>query len=117
MSSRFIALVALLLLPVVACNQSPIGLGDEVSVNVTVALSASEVGAATLQYWVSHPTELPTPLTGRVGVRDPATSFRLTQLPVATGYVMFIVAYKANGDAFCSGGDAVAAAGFRASNA
>ncbi len=76
MSPRFIALVALLLVSVAACDQSTSSIGEEptAAVSVTVALSASEVGAATLQYFLDHPTALPNPITGTVGVTDPATA-------------------------------------------
>ena len=107
MNPRFIALVALLLVFVTACDQSDISFGEttpRAAVTVTVALTASEVGAGTLQYWVDHPTELPNPITGTVGVSDPATTFTLTQLPAAPGYTLVMIAYKPNGgDPFCEG--------------
>ncbi|MGB5546051.1 MAG: PKD domain-containing protein, partial [Polyangiales bacterium] len=107
MNPRLIALVALLLVFVTACDQSDISLGETTptaAVTVTVALTASEVGAGTLQYWVDHPTELPNPITGTVGVSDPATTFTLTQLPAAPGYTLVMIAYKPNGgDPFCEG--------------
>ena len=105
MSPRLIALIALLFVVGTACDQS--GQLDQTptaAVTVTVALTASEVGASTLQYSVSHPTALSAPLQGTVGVTDPATSFRLTQLPVATGYSLTMFAYKAGAtDPFCEG--------------
>ena len=105
MSPRFIALVALLLVHATACDKSNSNVTETptAAVTVTVALTASEVGAGTLTYWVDHATELTAPLTGTVGVTDPATTFRLTQLPVATGYSLVMVAYKPNGDPFCDG--------------
>ena len=90
MSPRFIALVALLLVTITACDQAQSHVEETptVAVTVTVALTASEVGAGTLTYWVNHPSELPAPLTGTVGVTDPATTFTLTQLPAALGYTL-----------------------------
>jgi hypothetical protein len=110
MGPRFIALVALSLVFAVACSKSPKGGEPEtVAVTVTVALSASEVGAATLDYHVSHPNTaiLPTPLQGTVGVTDPTTSFTLTQLPVvpvSDPYTLFLVARRGDGSWVCEGG-------------
>ena len=87
MRQRFIVLFALLVVLASACSNS--GGNTEpptAAVSVTVALSASEVGAATLTYWLSHDTALDQPLSGNVAVADPVTTFRITQLPVATGY-------------------------------
>jgi hypothetical protein len=111
MGPRFIALVALSLVLAVACSKSPKGGEPEtVAVTVTVALSASEVGAATLDYHVSHPdtTVLATPIQGTVGVTDPTTSFTLTQLPVVVAptdpYTLFLVARRGDGSWVCEGG-------------
>ena len=96
MSPRSLALVAFFLIFSAACDQPTPGIDQDptAAVSVTVALTASEVGAATLQYFLDHPSVLPAPITGAVGVADPATTFQLTQLPVATGYLLQLLAYK-----------------------
>ena len=76
-------------------------------VSVTLGLSASEVGAATVEFYVSHPTALDAPITGTVAVADPVTSFTITQLPiVAVGdpYTLFLTARKTDGTWVCQGG-------------
>ena len=93
---------ALFLTLLVGCDQSK-GTPDEppmAVVSVTLGLSASEVGAATVEFFVSHPTALDAPITGTVAVADPVTSFTITQLPiVAVGdpYTLFLTASKADG--------------------
>ena len=101
MSSRFIALVALLLVLTTACDQSKSGVTETptATVSITLGLSASEIGAATVEFFVSNPTALPQPITGTVAVADPVTSFTLTQIPVvALGdpYTLFLVARTAS---------------------
>ena len=103
-------MVALSLVFVAGCSsQSKNREPETVAVTVTVALSASEVGAATLDYHVSHPntTILPAPLQGTVAVTDPTTSFTLTQLPVVAAndpYTLFLVARRGDGSWVCEGG-------------
>ena len=85
MSRRVTALLALSLALVFACDQSGIELDSPRTgtVSVTVGgLTASEIGAATVEFFVSHPTALPQPIVGTVAVADPVTSFTLTQIPV-----------------------------------
>jgi hypothetical protein len=109
MTLRSTALLALCLAVVVGCSQSKTG-SDEThtaAVSVTIGLSASEVGAATVEFFVSHPTALPQRITGSVPVADPVTSFTLTQLPVvALGdpYTLFLVARKTDDTWVCEGG-------------
>ena len=68
MRLRSIALFALALAVVVGCkSESGVDEGRTATVSVTIGLSASEVGAATVEFFVSHPTALPQPLTGTGG--------------------------------------------------
>ncbi len=108
MSPRSIALVALTLAFAAACSQSKshVGESDTVSVSITIGLSASQVGAATLEFWVNHPTALTQPITGTVPVTDPTTSFTLTQLPVvppSDPYTLFMAAFRSDGSWVCEG--------------
>ena len=109
MSPRSITLLALLLVLTTACDQSKSSVTETptATVSITLGLSASEVGAATVEFFVSHPTALPAPLTGTVAVTDPVTSFTLTQMPVvALGdpYTLFLVARKTDSTWVCEGG-------------
>jgi hypothetical protein len=106
MRSRVITLLALTL--AVGCSQSNIYLDAPGSgvVSVTVGLSASEVGAATVSFVVSHPTALPQPIPGTVAVADPVTSFTLTQIPVVDlgdPYTLSLIAEKTDGTWVCEG--------------
>ena len=110
MSLRFTGLFALCLAVGVGCSQSNTG-SDETNtaaVSVTIGLSASEIGAATVEFFVSHPTALPQPITGTVPVADPVTSFTLTQVPVVAltdpPYTLFLVARKTDDTWVCEGG-------------
>ncbi len=108
MSSRSIASVALLLVLTTACDQSKSSVTETptATVSITLGLSASEIGAATVEFFVSHPTALPQPITGTVPVADPVTSFTLTQIPVvALGdpYTLSLIAEKTDGTWVCEG--------------
>ena len=63
MRGRSIFPLALTLALAVACDQPGIELEErlEGTVSVTIGLSASEIGAATVEFFVSHPTALPQP--------------------------------------------------------
>ncbi len=108
MGGRYIALLALILALAVGCDQSKTSTNPETAVvSVEVGLSASEVGAATVTFFVSHPSALPQPVTGSVPVADPVTSFTLTQIPVVPSseppYTLFMTASKDDGSWVCDG--------------
>ena len=97
-----------LLILIVACGQSKSNEGPvpTLAVSVTVGLSASEVGAATVSFFLSHPTALPATITGTVAVADPVTSFTLTEVPVvdpSDPYTLSLIARKTDGTWVCEG--------------
>ena len=104
MSPRFVALVALSFVLSACADQ---GAPELTSVSVTVDLSAEDIGADSLEFIVSHPTELPNFIAGNIEVsgNDPVT-FRLSSLPVATNYTLSLGVFRASGERFCDG-DAV----------
>ena len=110
MRTRTIATLLLGLALLAGCDQANSSISDDPPtsvVSVTVGLSASEVGAATVTFWVNHPTALPQPITGNVAVADPVTTFTLTQIPVVPAtdppYTLFMTARKDDGSWVCEG--------------
>ena len=87
-----------------------VGEGERVAVSVTLGLTLEEIGADRIDYIVSHPSLLPSPIVGSLdaaifpkAVGDPPPLTFAMTLYAGTGYELSLSAYEADGDKICDG--------------